>query len=68
LNYLFGDGINFGELTALTDACGASKRTLLKTLTQGKNFGIVTCGLLVDGKLLGAEFRRETGSWDYVDI
>jgi len=51
-----------GELTALMGASGAGKTTLLNTLSQRQTVGVITGDMLVDGKELGIEFRRGTGS------
>jgi ATP-binding cassette, subfamily G (WHITE), member 2, SNQ2 len=51
-----------GELTALMGASGAGKTTLLNTLSQRQTVGVITGDMLVDGKQLGIEFRRGTGT------
>ena len=61
LNNLYG-WCKPGELTALMGASGAGKTTLLNTLSQRQTVGVITGGMLVDGKSLGIEFRRGTGT------
>jgi ATP-binding cassette, subfamily G (WHITE), member 2, SNQ2 len=61
LNNLYG-WCKPGELTALMGASGAGKTTLLNTLSQRQTVGVITGEMLVDGKALGIEFRRGTGS------
>jgi ATP-binding cassette, subfamily G (WHITE), member 2, SNQ2 len=51
-----------GELTALMGASGAGKTTLLNTLSQRQTVGVITGDMLMDGKELGVEFRRGTGT------
>lgn len=64
LNNLYG-WCKPGELTALMGASGAGKTTLLNTLSQRQTVGVITGGMLVDGKPLGIEFRRGTGSFRF---
>jgi len=61
LNNLYG-WCKPGELTALMGASGAGKTTLLNTLSQRQTVGVITGDMLVDGKALGIEFRRGTGT------
>ncbi|KAK7204535.1 ABC-2 type transporter-domain-containing protein [Myxozyma melibiosi] len=50
-----------GTLTALMGESGAGKTTLLNTLAQRIDVGVISGGMLVDGKALNAGFKRRTG-------
>ena len=54
-----------GTLTALMGASGAGKTTALDVLAQRKNVGVVTGGLLVDGRPLGRSFARGTAYGEF---
>lgn len=50
-----------GIMVALMGASGAGKTTLLNTLSQRQKVGVVSGEMLVDGRPLGAGFRRSAG-------
>jgi len=52
-----------GQLIALVGASGAGKSTLLNTLSQRQTMGTVSGEMLVDGRPLGIEFQRGTGTF-----
>ncbi|KAF8458765.1 ABC-2 type transporter-domain-containing protein [Kalaharituber pfeilii] len=57
-----------GRLTALMGPSGAGKTTLLDTLSQKSRVGVVSGDMLVDGKRLRADFQRNTGFVEQMDI
>jgi ABC-type multidrug transport system ATPase subunit len=52
-------------MTALMGSSGAGKTTCLDVLAQRKNIGVVSGGLLLDGRPLAVDFARGTayGKW-----
>lgn len=50
-----------GTLTALMGVSGAGKTTLLNVLAQRMSIGVVTGQMLLDGKPLNLDFKRQTG-------
>lgn len=67
LNEIFGY-VRPGELTALMGASGAGKTTLMDTLANRKNIGVITGDVLVDGKPKGTAFQRGTSYAEQLDI
>lgn len=57
-----------GVMVALMGASGAGKTTLLNTLSQRQTVGVVSGGMLVDGKPLGNDFQRSTGFVEQMDL
>ncbi|KAJ5702593.1 hypothetical protein N7488_010141 [Penicillium malachiteum] len=66
LNSVYGY-VQPGKLTALMGASGAGKTTLLDVLASRKNIGVVTGGILVDGKPPGTGFQRGTSYAEQLD-
>ena len=57
-----------GTLTALMGVSGAGKTTLLDCLADRTSMGIITGNMLVDGKLRGPSFQRNTGYVQQQDL
>ncbi len=57
-----------GTITALMGESGAGKTTLLNVLSQRIDFGVITGGMLVDGKPIDNSFQRRTGYVQQQDL
>ncbi|KAJ5166844.1 uncharacterized protein N7482_005625 [Penicillium canariense] len=57
-----------GTLTALMGVSGAGKTTLLDVLAKRVSIGVVTGGMLVNGKPLDTSFQRKTGYVQQQDL
>lgn len=57
-----------GTLTALMGVSGAGKTTLLDVLATRTTMGVITGGMLVDGRERDASFQRKTGYVQQQDL
>ncbi|KAL2271986.1 hypothetical protein VTJ83DRAFT_1357 [Remersonia thermophila] len=67
LNHVSG-WVKPGTLTALMGASGAGKTTLLDVLARRTTVGVVTGDMLVNGRIVGADFQRQTGYVQQQDL
>ncbi|OUM52137.1 hypothetical protein BVG19_g1297 [[Candida] boidinii] len=57
-----------GTLTALMGESGAGKTTLLNALSKRTEVGVITGDMLVNGDMIGASFKRQTGYVQQQDV